>query len=412
MAKNVTNGNMMELAENINCFFHSVTSHLTPISKKVARVQPEFHPADFIITVTQVEKALQKLDISKSSGPDGIPAWILKQYASFLAYPLASIMNSSIREAYVPSQWKEADIVAIPKVTCPIDITSHLRPISLTPIISKIMEGFVLKWLMDDIKPHIDPNQYGGLPTTSVVIALIEMYHQWITFVEDEKDVRVVLLDFAKAFDLVDRNILLEKLKNLGANSLLVDWICSFLCDRKQRVKLNNITTTWKSVCGGMPQGTKIGPICFVTHINDLNTSSKCIKYMDDTTIYNEISTTDIDKIPQSLQQVCDWAEENKMVINPSKSKEFVISFKHQTINLQELKIKDKAIEKVKIVKILGVLFQDNLEWDAHVDHMIKKSSTKIYFLIQLRRAGADVKALLIEPVWKTGFLESDPDLY
>ena len=95
-----------------------------------------------------MEWKLGHLNTHKSIGPDGIPNWILRDFCSTLAPPITAIANSSLRQRLVPSLWKSADVVPVPKVKPPRSIKSDLRPISLTPVISKCVEEFVYNWIL------------------------------------------------------------------------------------------------------------------------------------------------------------------------------------------------------------------------------------------------------------------------
>ena len=98
-----------------------------------------------------------------------------------LAGPVAAIINSSLREGYVPGIWKSADVCPLPKVSPPNDLQKDLRPISLTPVLSKVAEYHIRNWVMDTIMDGLDEHQYGSIQGSSTVLALIELYHQWIT---------------------------------------------------------------------------------------------------------------------------------------------------------------------------------------------------------------------------------------
>jgi hypothetical protein len=124
---------------------------------------------------------LRHLKQNKAPGPDGLPNWIFKEYAEILCEPLGNILNSSFREQRLPSVWKHANVIPTPKVKQIKDPKKEIRPISLTPSISKIAEEFVVT---DYIKPailkNVDPNQYGTVPGSSTVTALISMVHKWL----------------------------------------------------------------------------------------------------------------------------------------------------------------------------------------------------------------------------------------
>ena len=161
-----------------------------------------------------------------------------------LCRPLCSIFNSSVREGFVPSIWKAANITPVQKSSPPIDVDSDFRPISLTPIISKILESFPYKWLLDSVSKKIDSLQFGSLKGSSTSMALIYMLHKWFEAADKQGNtIRICLLDFSKAFDRLDHNILLEKLKDMEVHPVLLNWIANFLTGRQQilaeQLKLN-----------------------------------------------------------------------------------------------------------------------------------------------------------------------------
>ena len=142
----------------------------------------------------------------------------------------------------------------------PKRIESDLRPISLTPVLIKSLESFVCKWLWDILKNHIKDNQYGSVKGSSTTLALIELLDQWANACDStDHTVRILLLDYSKAFDLIDHNILIHKLCSYGVPPMLLQWVQAFLYHRKQRVKVDRSFSEWVEINGGVPQGTKLG---------------------------------------------------------------------------------------------------------------------------------------------------------
>ena len=133
-------------------------------------------------------------------------------HAALLAPALTAIFNCSLREGKLPNEWKMANIIPLPKINPPASIYKDIRLISLTPIAAQVFESIVMEWVDDTIMSNVDPKQVGGLAGTSTTDALVEMTHKWYEATDKPNTyVRIVLLDFSKAFDLINYNILLEK---------------------------------------------------------------------------------------------------------------------------------------------------------------------------------------------------------
>ena len=166
-----------------------------------------------------------------------------------ISEPVTMIFNASIKQAQVPTQWKEANVVPVPKTSSVTDISSNLRPISLTATLSKVFESFPFQWIMDTIKSQLDPKQFGSLKGSSTIDALISMFHCWYSNTDGNGEtVRVFLLDFSKAFDRINHKILIKKMQLLNIDKSLINWVIDFLMQRRQRVKLGSSFSDWSLV--------------------------------------------------------------------------------------------------------------------------------------------------------------------
>ncbi|XP_068757700.1 uncharacterized protein [Montipora capricornis] len=216
---------------------------LTPLSAETFQ-QPQDHSTAqlFAVTVHAVYLQLASINPRKASGPDSIPAWLLKENADLLSDTVTDIMNSSFAERRLPP-WKSGNTVPIPKHKPIKDVNKHLRPISLTPVLSRVAEEFVVvEHLRPSILKKIGDNQFWVIPESSRTHALISMVHSWTKHMDGTgSTVRFVLFDYRKAFNLIDHALLARKLQALDMPVGVLFWIIDFLTDRTQRVKLGNI---------------------------------------------------------------------------------------------------------------------------------------------------------------------------
>ena len=384
-----------DLVEAINESLGRVADDIPPL--KFTPIPVSHIPDKYIISPEAIECSLSGLQERKSVGPDGIPNWLLKNFASGISRPMSSIFNSSIREGHCPSLWKCADVLPLGKIPQPRSIDTDLRPISLTAVLSKVLEGFMFNWLASIIMPNIDPFQFGGVKKSSTTHALVHLIHQWLSAMETPNTfVRSCLIDFSKAFDRIDHNILMYKLQILNVPPVLLNWCASFLQDRQQRVKLGVFKSKWKRINAGVPQGTKLGPLFFLVMVNDLSTELPMYKYVDDSTVSEVMSTKEMDSstIQQEVDNINQWSTDNNMKLNVKKTKEFTLSFLKTKPSLEPLIINNRPIEVVHTAKLLGVQLSSNLKWNAHIDYVCSKASKRLFALRMLKRNGVHPRDL------------------
>jgi hypothetical protein len=173
----------VDLANRINNAFLEPTRIYQPLDPTTIERDldhPTVYSAFELATEMVVYNILSKLNPRKALGLDCLPNWLLKTYAEILARPICSILNSSLFQQKLPSVWKHADVIPVPKQKPITIINKHLRLISLTPNVSKVAEEFVVsKYIAPAVLEIIDPDQYGAIPKSSTIHALVSMIHQW-----------------------------------------------------------------------------------------------------------------------------------------------------------------------------------------------------------------------------------------
>ena len=400
LANKSTNGDMAKLVNSMNEFVVSVSEDLPRLqpSHPVFDVR-EHIPAEFIIDVACTQTALAKVKCNKATGPDNIPPWMLKNYSHLLAAPTTAIFNSSLREGMLPELWKTATVIPLPKKHPPDSLENDIRPISLTPILAKVFESIVLKWVDNFVLPYIDARQFGGIAGTGATDALVEMVHKWSEATDKPGTfVRVLFIDYSKAFDLINHELLITKLVDVGLPAHLVRWLAAFLINRQQVVKIGDVVSNTGYPKGGVPQGTLSGPKNFLVHINDLQTQCPMYKYVDDITVFDICNNDRVSILQQSVDVITNWTRDNDMRVNTTKTKEMMICFCRDETHVTAtptVVIDGNTIERVTQAKVLGVTISADLSWNAHVDAIVCKARKRVFIIYQLKRAGISQSDLL-----------------
>ena len=262
---------------------------------------------------------------NKSNGPDEIPLSILKEYANEIAPMLTFIMQQSYDTGTLPDDWKNANVVALFKKGDRSKAENY-RPVSLTAVTCKMMEHVIHKQIMI----HLNRNnilvnfQHGFREKHSCESQLIMTVESIQRYLNRNKQVDVLVLDFSKAFDTVAHQRLLLKLDHYGIRDKTLGWIRTWLTNRKQRVVVDGDKSEESSVTSGVPQGTVLGPLMFLLHINDIGDNVSKGTYIklfaDDCLLFREIdSLSDAESLGNDLQSLVKWSKTWQMSFNVSK---------------------------------------------------------------------------------------------
>ena len=281
---------------------------------------------------------MTRLDNNKATGIDNISSKIAKISVPVITKHLTEICNHSIRNSCFPSIWKKARVTLLHKRNS-TDDPENYRPISILPFLSKVLEKHVHNSLYDFflVNNLLSPRQSGFRTKHSCETALTEMTDDWLSAMYNNEYCGVLFLDLCKAFDLVDHNILLRKLKlyQLGEQSLFP--FQSYLSDRKQSVKIN--VTYSREICNthGVPQGSILGPLLFSVYINDLTLENASL-FADDSTI--TVRGKEIHFVKEHLcneaVRTSNWGYENGMALSFEKNKAMLILSKAKESRLAE----------------------------------------------------------------------------
>lgn len=338
---------------------------------------------DIIMSYDDILNGLKNLDASKTPGPDHIPPIFLINCAQSLTVPLHIIFNNSIASGCFPSIWKTSFLVPIHKNGCKKDINNY-RGIAILSTIPKLFEKIICDKISPMITPKLNEEQHGFRKGRSTTSNLMVYVSDLLCRLEAGHHVDAVYTDFSKAFDRVDHNILLSKVRKLGIHDPVLRWLSSYLSNRSQLVKFQGILSKEIKVLSGVPQGSHLGPLLFNIFIADLSESLAGIDHLffaDDLKIYHNIdSVSDTIFFQSKLHALENWCSANNLHLNTDKC--FVITFTRKYSYTNTVYTLNKTIlKRVDNIVDLGVLLDNKLSFKQHIDKMISRANKVLGFI-------------------------------
>lgn len=268
---------------------------------------------------------------TKAVGTDGINIQMLQLLSLELCPAISHIINHSLENGCFPTLWKSANVIPLPKVSNPSSV-SQLRPISILPVLSKILQNVVHKQLSMFLNHNnlLCPYQSGFRPGHSTVGALTKISDDIRLAINKQQLTALVLLDFSSAFNSIDHDILIAVLSSLNVSFSAIAWFRSYLSGRSQRVRLDDSYSDFCNISAGVPQGGVLSPLLFSIFINSATKfiSSSYHLYADDLQIYHHFNVDELSagivRINSDLCNIDSWAKAYGLLINPSKSQAMI----------------------------------------------------------------------------------------
>lgn len=339
----------------------------------------------------ELRQYLLDLDTYGGIDPDGFFPLFFKKIAVVLAPKLAIVFRLLLKSGSFPLCWRKASITPIPKGATASSSPSEYRPISITPILSKIFER-VLARRLSSYCNHLDfipKSQFGFRKGLGTCDALLTLSHDLQSSLDKGYESRVVAIDFSSAFDLVNHKALLYKLQLMGIGGSLLSIFKDFLTDRSQRVVVDGCTSVSVPVVSGVPQGSVLGPLLYILFTADLGSEleNKINSYADDTTLYSSIPSPECrievaESLNRDLAKITSWCELWGMKLNAKKTHSIIIS-RSRTLAPPHpcLQVSGEQIEDVTHLRLLGVTLDPKLTFEKHIRSLSSTIAQKIGLL-------------------------------
>ena len=255
----------------------------------------------------------------------------------------------------------------------------NYRPISVLSVLSKIVERYYGIHLISYLNEYnlLTSSQFGSRTLHSCETMLLQLTDTLLHSMDKGELSGILLVE--KAFDLINHELLLQKLAIYGLKEATLQWFRSYLTERKQLVSIGHSTSDLLPVRSGIPQGSSLGPLLFILFINDIplaNTQCNSYIYVDDTTLANSGPT--INTVRTHLQCGADnlatWAPENRMAIHPDKTKVMLVGTKRKLATISEplnISICGTTLSQSSSGKLLGIHMDDCLGWNEHFSNSL-----------------------------------------
>ncbi len=346
-------------------------------------------------TEKEVLAVILGLNNTSALGIDGIPVAVLKQLAPIIAAPTAHLIRKSFDSAAVPSGFKKAAVIPLHKKNKPPNLASSYRPVALLPAFSKVLERVVLRQVSRHLAPLLPPTQFGFRPRRSTAAAIAYAHGSWSAARARGLAVAVAGFDLSSAFDTVDVKMVSSKLNGFGIVGRENRWFLDYLSNRAQLVQYNDARSTFREVKYGVPQGSILGPLLFLTLVADLPAEVLSFTlssagevevgfsaYADDALCW--VAARDPAVLGKSLEElssvIVSYACKNYLALNEQKTQ--VLWCPHSGT---PIRVGSSLVAPSSKLDVLGVTFDKKLSPNPHLTSLV--TSTKCMTAVARRLA-------------------------
>lgn len=331
----------------------------------------------------EINTIINNLDSNSSTGIDGISTKSLKCMKSLILDNLTTCFNKLLADGKFPESLKVAKVTPIYKSGNKTD-PSNYRPISVLPVISKVLEKILYSRLDAYLASinFISSRQYGFRPQSNTLSATVDLVTKIKYNIDQKKIVLGLFIDLKKAFDTVSHSKLINKLRGIGVTGKALKMYESYLANRSQLVKINNSQSNHQPITYGIPQGSVLGPLLFLIYVNDMHEiglHGQITLYADDTCLFYFGSSIHemISQAQQDLDTLFEWLQSNLLTVNVQKTCYLIFKAKNKTLPQHSpLILNGTALQEKQDEKYLGLRLDSNLNWHVQIDYIQSKLSS------------------------------------
>ena len=355
------------------------------------------------VTEGEVKRLIKEICITKSSAIEGLSTRILKDAFEILSFELTFMYNSCLQHGIFPKAWGLSKVTPIPKTNSKSTKPGDWRPISQICIAGKLLEKIIHSQLYNYLEENklLSENQYGFRKDRSTGLAIFDVLKNLFDNWNEKKYSGCIFVDFSRAFDSIDHNILAKKLEMYGLDIMPQKFMREYMSCREQTTIVNGHTSPEAQVTYGTAQGSILGPLIFILYVNDIfktvNAENSIHMYADDTLLI--CKDEDIKKVNEkakiAFRCIKSWCEVNKLTINIEKTKCMFI--KHNKPQCEpNFTSNDSKINTVHQYEYLGFHLDEHLTMNEHLDVTWKKANAKVGILSKIRRFISEKTAVRI----------------
>ncbi|XP_054260662.1 uncharacterized protein LOC128985296 [Macrosteles quadrilineatus] len=329
-----------------------------------------------LTTPESIKSIVGSFKPSTSQDVYGMSPNLIKTIIDEIAAPLSFCINECLDMGFFSDSQKVSKTVPVFKKGEMTSLSSY-RPIFIVPVFGKVMEAVIKPQVENFFEGNrlLTEMQFGFRRGKSTAAAVAAVAERVSAAFEDHRSTALTLCDLSRAFDTVSHEVLLKKLSFYGLDGVVLSTLRSYLLDRTQLVTLAGASSSCRAVEHGVPQGSILGPLLFIIMMNDLDDDGGTLLFADDTTLLS--SGSNLREINEDmelrLRNASAWFVANRFQLNPDKTQRMVCSLAHIP-----------PVDQNQ-VKLLGIVLNNKLCWDQHIDQTINRLSRVCALLLKLR---------------------------